>query len=94
MNVVLNGNPLDTSTVSSCWQDPLNGFFHSDASGSYYCGGNLAGNTGHLVNDPNGTGAHYDDPGPLNPLHWFMSIFAWASDPPQTYTCSKESGCY
>jgi len=92
VNIVLIDNPLDPNSVDDCWSDPLTGIFHSGAP-SYYCGGNYLGNTGHVVNDPFGTGAHYDDPGPLNPLHWLTSIFAWASDPAQQYVCSLPRGC-
>ncbi len=97
VNVILTGNPLDANAVGNCWQDPLSAIFHPGSPNSYYCGGNYFGDTSHLVIDPNNTpsstGAHYDDPGPLNPLHWFWSFFAWASDPSQNFTCSVASGC-
>ena len=67
--------------------------FHSGSTGSSYCGATFLGSTVHLVNDPNGIGAHIDDPGPLNPLHWVTSIFAGFSDPAQQYTCSATRGC-
>ena len=49
---------------------------------------------GHVVEDPNGISAHWDDFGALNPLHYIIQLVAGIFRTPQTtYTCSYVGGC-
>ncbi len=96
-NVQLFGNPFDPNSAGGCSQDPaiFNSIFHSGSDASYYCGGNYFGDTPHVVNDPYGISAHYDDPGPLNPLHFISVIWGLIAGPGQQqfYTCSTTGVC-
>jgi hypothetical protein len=100
-NVQLLRNPLDVAAASADgYSDPTSSMFHQ-GNDSYYVGfGGLFGiDEGHVVADPNGIEAHYDDFGPLNPLHWpgaILSLFVntRSTAPAIPYTCSVVGGCH
>ena len=100
-NVQLLRNPLDVAAASgNGYSDPTSSMFHQ-GNDSYYIGfGGLFGiDEGHVVADPNGIEAHYDDFGPFNPLHWpgaILSIFVntRSTAPAIPSTCSVVGGCH
>jgi hypothetical protein len=95
-NAQLRGDPLNTEAAAQNGiQDPFN-ILH-EGNDSWFIGGlgDLFGfDVGHVVEDPNGISAHYDDFGPLNPLHYMIQLPAGIFSTPQTtYTCSTVGGC-
>jgi RHS repeat-associated protein len=96
-NGQLDQNPVDVAAVSEDGiQDPTT-IMH-DGDSSWYTG-SLAGwfgfEVGHVVADPNGISVHYDDFGPLNPLHYIIQVPLGGvmNTAPATYTCSLVGGC-
>jgi hypothetical protein len=89
---------LDTGAVAEDgYQDPT-GMMHN-GNDSWYIGsfgGLFDFEVGHVVADPDGVQAHYDDFGPLNPFHTLIQVpLGWimGTTPPTTYTCSLIGGC-
>lgn len=95
LNVTLPGLPLDRSRAAAAgWRDPLT-FTHGGRP-SWYVGGLLSRNVGHVVDSPAGASAHRDSYGPLTPLHalldWIPSYYY--RGPARPYWCSRAGGCF
>jgi hypothetical protein len=93
-NILLYDNFLNVDKASAKgWWDPTNSTWHRTSNGSWYLG-NPFFSTGHVVDDKKGTGAHYDDAGPLNPFHAIFAIWGLSGGGQETkYTCSVSGGC-
>jgi hypothetical protein len=99
--------PGDVLTDTNGWHDPLSSAHNGEPS-VYYADwlglmtdtvGHVAAGVGDDTNYP-GLEAHYDSPGPLNPVHWLLdylpSLFInpRRNAQPVGYTCALGVGCY
>ena len=91
-------SPLDVAAAAQDgFQDPT-GMMHN-GDDSWYIGsfaGLFGFEVGHVVNNPYDEEVHYDDFGPLNPLHYVTQVPLGAimGTTPTTYTCSVIGGCH
>ncbi len=90
-------SPLDVAAAAQDgFQDPTGMMHNGDDSWYIDSFAGLFGfEVGHVVNDPYGMEVHYDDFGPLNPLHYVIQVPLGAiiQTPSQPYTCSVIGGC-
>ncbi|HEV2416452.1 MAG TPA: RHS repeat-associated core domain-containing protein [Terriglobia bacterium] len=95
INVQLPGNLANVAELeSNGYQDPLDSFHNGNPS--WYIGllGLFGFGEGHVVADPNGIQDHYDDFGPLDPLHELIQVpLGVFKSPPVPITCSFVGGC-